>query len=314
MRSRSKGLTSLVAVAAASLLGISACGGGSTSNNNNSTSSNAGYADCDKNPNTCNSGKPKAGGEYIFALEQAFTSWNVNTSEGNTLVASQAMSGLIPQVYKSEPDGTIKLNTDLMVSAELTNQSPQTIVYKIKPDAVWNDGTPINSEDFTLAWKQNSGNKDDCSKCDPASTSGYELIKSIVGSDNGKTVTVTFQDGKVYADWKGLFATDGLYPAHLATKQGFDLTKPDGVNSAADWFSATVPTWSGGPYLIDQFNKDQSVVLKKNDKWYGAVKPTLDKLVFKFVIEQGSLAPAMQNKEVLGYSPQPNVNLVQQTN
>jgi len=54
------------------------------------------------------------------------------------------------------------------------------------------------------------------------------------------------------------------------------------------------------------------VVMKKNDKWYGAVKPSLDKLVFKFVIEQGSLAPAMQNKEITGLNPQPNANLVQQ--
>jgi len=68
MRSRSKGLTSLVAVAAASLLGITACGGGSTGTTNGDKSSNAGYADCDKNPNTCNGGKAKPGGEYIFAL------------------------------------------------------------------------------------------------------------------------------------------------------------------------------------------------------------------------------------------------------
>src|SRR5258705_7529956 len=99
MRTRSKRLTGLVAVAAASLLGIAACGGGSSSNNN-SASSNAGYADCDKNPNTCNGGKTQPGGEYIFALEQAFTNWNINTSEGNALVGSMAMSGLIPQVYR----------------------------------------------------------------------------------------------------------------------------------------------------------------------------------------------------------------------
>jgi peptide/nickel transport system substrate-binding protein len=314
MRSRSKRLTGLVAVAAASVLGITACGGGGSTSNNNATSSNAGFADCDKNPNTCNGGKTKPGGEYIFGLEQAFTSWNINTSEGNAFSASMALSGLIPQVWRADPDGSMKLNSDLMVSSELTNQSPQTVVYKIKPEAVWNDGTPISADDFMLAWKQNSGKPEHCNKCDPASTSGYDVVKSIVGSDNGKTVTVTYEDGKIYADWKGLFSTDGLYPAHLATKQGFDLTKPDGVKSAADWFSVTVPTWSGGAFLIDQFNKDQSLVLKKNDKWYGAVKSTLDKLVFKFIIEQGSIQPALQNKEIIAMYPQPNANLVTQVN
>jgi glutathione transport system substrate-binding protein len=223
-----------------------------------------------------------------------------------------ALSGLIPQVYKAQPDGKLKINSDLMVSAELTNQSPQTVVYKIQPNAMWNDGTAISADDFNLAWRWNSGDKAHCTKCVPASVSGYELIKSIVGSDNGKTATVTFQDGKVYADWKGLFSTDGLYPAHLATKQGFDLSKPEGVNSASDWFSTEVPKWSGGPFVIDTFNKGQSIVLKKNDKWYGKTKSSLDKLVFKFVVEQGSLAPALTNKEILGAFPQPNANLVTQ--
>jgi len=311
MRSRSTGLTGLIAVAASTLLAISACGGGSTTNND-SNSASAGYADCDKSPNTCNSGKTKPGDEYIFALDQAFTSWNIYTSEGNTLVGAQAMSGLIPQVFKSDPSGDVKLNSDLMESAEVTNQSPQTVVYKIKPNAVWNDGTAISADDFKFGWKMNTGKKEDCTACDPASTSGWELVKSIVGSDNGKTVTVTFEDGKVYSDWKALYSTDGIYPSHLATKQGFDLATPAGVSAASDWFNKTTPTWSGGPYIIDTYNKDQSVVEKKNDKWYGAVKPSLDKLIFKFVIEQASLAPALQNKEVLGMNPQPNANLVTQ--
>ncbi|MET7393569.1 ABC transporter family substrate-binding protein [Dactylosporangium sp. NPDC005572] len=310
MRTRSKGLTSLVAVGAATVLVLSACGGGGGDKDNGAPTSNAGYADCEKNPNTCNSGQTKPGGEYVFGLEQSFTSWNINTEEGNTLVAAQAMSGLIPQVFKSDPGGQLQLNTDLLVSAELTNQNPQTIVYKIKPDAVWNDGTAIGIDDFTLAWKQNSGKKEHCTECAPASSSGWELIKSIVGSDNGKTVTLTFEDGKTYADWKGLYSTDGLYPAHLATKQGFDLNKPEGVNSAANWFSETVPTWSGGPLVIESFTKDQSLVLKKNDKWYGKVKPSLDKVVFKFIIDQGSVIPALKNKEITGMSPQPNAALV----
>ena len=107
MRTRSKGLTGLIAVAAASLLTLTACGGGSESNKETPTS-NAGFADCEKSPNTCNSGNTKPGGEYIFGLEQSFTSWNINTEEGNTLVASQALSGVLPQVFRSDPSGTLQ--------------------------------------------------------------------------------------------------------------------------------------------------------------------------------------------------------------
>src|SRR5690348_799649 len=281
MRSRARSLVATaIVVLLGPLLGAAACDGGSGAGST-SAKARTGYGDCDKNPNTCNGGKTRPGGDYTFALNKAFTSWNIYADTG----AAEAMAGLLPKVFSAQPDGTIKLNTDLMLSAEVTNQTPQTVVYKIKPEAAWNDGTPISANDFLLAWKLNSGNPADCTKCKPANPTGYNLIKSVVGSDNAKTVTVTFQDGKVYPDWKSLFAIDGLYPAHLATKQGFDLAKPDGVNSANDWFASTVPSWSGGPFIIDTFNKGQSVVERKNDQWYGGNTSGLDKLTFEFVTD-----------------------------
>lgn len=310
MRSRSKRLTSLVAVAAASVLGLAACGGGGDTGTDTSPKGSPGFADCEKNPNTCNSGPTKKGGELIYAIEQVFTNWNINSDEGNAFAGSQTLAGVTPDVYYVEPDGAIALNKDMMVSAELTNQSPQTVVYKIKPEAVWSDGTAISAADIEFFWKQMSGKAEHCKGCIPASTSGYELIKSVVGSDNGKTVTVTFEDGKTYPEWQGMFAD--LYPAHLATKQGFDLSKPEGVKSAHDWFGTTVPNWSGGPWLITTYNKDQSVVQTPNPKYYGATKPSLDKLVFKFVVEQAQLIPALRNKEIHAAGPQPNQDLVTQ--
>ncbi len=308
MRSRAKSLVATaIVVLLGPLLGAAACDGGSGAGGT-SAKARTGYGDCDKNPNTCNGGKTRPGGEYTFALNKAFTTWNVYAADS----AAEAMAGLLPKVFYAQPDGAIKLNTDLMLSAEVTNQSPQTVVYKIKPEATWNDGTPISANDFLLAWKLNSGNTADCTKCKPADPAGYNLIKSVVGSDNAKTVTVTFQDGKVYPDWKGLFAVDGLYPAHLATKQGFDLAKPDGVNSANDWFASTVPSWSGGPYLIDTFNKGQSVVERKNDQWYGAITPGLDKLTFQFVTDPAAVAAALRTKEITGINRPATADLLEQ--
>jgi peptide/nickel transport system substrate-binding protein len=312
MRLSSKRLTGLVVVAAVALLASSACTGGSSGSNGKPAKGNTGYADCAKNPNTCNGGETKAGGAYVFALERSFPSWNVNTASGDVPSAHQAMAGLLPQVFRAQPDGTLKLNADLMVSAELTNQNPQTVVYKIKPTAVWNDGQPIGADDFLLAWKQNSGNTTYCTKCDPTDTAGYALVKSIVGSDNGKTATVTFADGKVYTDWKRMFSVDGLYPAHTATKQGFDLAKADGVQQAADWFASTTPAWSGGPYVVDSYDKDKSLTLKKNDKWYGAVQPNLERLTFRFGVSDADLGTGLKDGSVTGLNVQPDAELMTQ--
>ncbi|WP_432979709.1 ABC transporter family substrate-binding protein [Dactylosporangium sp. CA-233914] len=297
-----------IAVLGAVALLLGACtGGGSTKPSPTAT---IGFADCEKNPTTCNGGELKLGGSYTYGLEQPITSWNVNSKEGSTPATKQALAGLLPQVFKADPQGRLQINADLVSSADITNQNPETIVYKIRPDAVWSDGIPITADDFILTWKQNSGNPAHCTACTPATTAGYDLIKSIVGSDGGKTVTMTFMDGRTFGDWKGDFSSDGLYPSHLATKQGFDLAKPEGVAGAADWFARTVPTWSGGPYQIESFTKDQNLALKKNDKWYGKSKPALDRITFKFVLDPAGILPALKAKEITGMSPTPTQPLV----
>src|SRR2546430_1090868 len=82
-------------------------------------------------------------------------------------------------------------------------------------------------------------------------TTGYDQIDKVEGSDNDKTVTVTFKTP--YPDWKGLFA---VYPAQVAAKSG-DLNTPAGLAKAYEAFKAP-PTWSGGPYKFGDFQKDVS--------------------------------------------------------
>jgi peptide/nickel transport system substrate-binding protein len=77
------------------------------------------------------------------------------------------------------------------------------VVYKIKPETVWSDGTPISADDFAYAFR--ARNTRDCPKCATSSNSGYDVLESVVGSDNGKTVTATFRAGQTYPDWKQLF-------------------------------------------------------------------------------------------------------------
>jgi peptide/nickel transport system substrate-binding protein len=195
------------------------------------------------------------------------------------------------------------MNTDLLTSATVTSTSPQTVVYKINPKAVWSDGKPINVDDFIYAWKAEDGT--DCSKCDIASTTGYSQIKSIVGSDNGETVTVVFTTP--FSDWKSLFGT--LMPYHVAVPQGLD---PVSLEKSWDTGFAAVPTLSGGPFTISNFTKDQSVTETANPKWYGAKAPALDKVVYDMITDATQEPTALQNGEVDAIYPQPEVDLIKQ--
>jgi peptide/nickel transport system substrate-binding protein len=224
----SKRLVGLAAVAAAALLAVSACQSGGTEG---PPTSSAGFAACDENPDTCNTGEVQKGvGEITYAIEQEFTSWNITTDEGNAFAGSQTLAGIVPGISYFAPSGTLKFNLDLLVEdPQIASESPQTMVYKIRPEAVWSDGTPITADDFMFNWRGNSGKPEHCDGCVPASTSGYELIESIEAADNGKTVTVKLAAGKVYAEWQGLFT---LYPAHIAKAAGHDWSTPAGMASA----------------------------------------------------------------------------------
>ena len=108
----------------------------------------------------------------------------------------------MPVAFHLTPDFKVVMNKDLLDSAEQTSEDPQTIVYKIKQNAAWSDGTPISADDFIYLWKNLNGTIKDN---DVSGTTGYDQIKSVEGSDNGKTVTVVFKTP--FSDWKALFAS-----------------------------------------------------------------------------------------------------------
>ena len=100
-----------------------------------------------------NSATPKAGGEVTYTLSRDMTNWNVTSALGNNAVVRSATLPLVPSAFVVQPDFTLAMNTDLLESAELTSTDPQVVTYKIRPEAVWNDGTPISGEDFIYLWK-----------------------------------------------------------------------------------------------------------------------------------------------------------------
>jgi peptide/nickel transport system substrate-binding protein len=273
---------SLVAPVALLVLGAAACGGSS----GNSGSSNS------AKPNT--TATVKQGGTLTFASEKVPEGFNINTSADVTFDTGLQMDPLAPWAFNNTPGLDVALNTDLLDSAELTNKTPQTVVYKIKQNAVWSDGVPITADDFIYNWKhQNGSDPND----DAATTTGYEDIDNTAGSDNGKTVTVTFKNN--FGDWKALFST--LLPAHYMEKAG-------------GWTKAikeAPPAVSGGPYVVSQFVKGNSLTLVRNDKYYGK-RPALDQIVYRYITDSAAEPQALANNEVQMIYPQPQLDLIDQ--
>ncbi|GAA1033025.1 MULTISPECIES: ABC transporter family substrate-binding protein [Amycolatopsis] len=304
-RSRAAKLGAFVAGAA---LLLSACGGGG--GGNSAVQTGQAFADCDKNPNSCNTAQAdqlQQGGDVTYAIEKNVPNWNVISAEGNVFETGEVTKGLLPYTFYATPDLKPVLNKDFVESADVTSTSPQTVVYKLNPKAVWSDGTAFSADDFIYNYKVQNGK--DCPDCAAASTAGYDQVKSVTGSDGGKTVTVVFD--KPFTDWKLLWSSGGaMYPAHLAKEHG-DINTPAGLASSFKWFGTTVPTWSGGPWKISKFVNNQSVTEVPNEKYWGE-KPKLNSVIFRVITDATQEPTALQNNEVQVIYPQPQVDLINQ--
>ncbi len=123
------------------------------------------------------SGAVQQGGTLNYAADQEPTGFNHNTSKDNgTSVLEHHRSTCSRRPFHPHPDFTVKINDEFLDSAEQTSEDPQTVVYKIKQNAVWSDGTPVSADDFIYLWENCNGtNKDN----DVASTTGYDQIESV---------------------------------------------------------------------------------------------------------------------------------------
>jgi peptide/nickel transport system substrate-binding protein len=259
----------------------------------------AGCGGGDEGGTTTGEAALKEGGTLNYGADQEPTGFNNNTSKDNGTSVANVMINVLPQTFHLTPDFKAALNTELLDSAEQTSTDPQTVVYKIKQNAVWSDGTPVSADDFIYLWKNLNGTSKDN---DVSATTGYDQVKSVTGSDNGKTVTVVFKEP--FSDWQALFCSGNfILPAHYMEKQS------GGWNTGLDKNPEKIP--SAGPFVVQNYTPGQSLTLVRNDKYWGQ-KPHLDSVVFRFLPESTTQPAALQNNEVDMIYPQPQLDMVQQ--
>jgi peptide/nickel transport system substrate-binding protein len=139
------------------------------------------------------------------------------------------------------------------------------------------------------------------------STSGYDQIGSVTGSDGGRTVVVTLS--RPYADWKALFR-QRLFPAHL-------MDSGDAATNCATikrgWPAAEGIPISGGPWKVDKADVDpdrHTVILTPNPAYWGS-KPKLERLIWKsFPTDPDAVLGALEAGEVNVADPPAQLDLL----
>ncbi len=262
-----------------------------------------------KKPSSSNGTTPSASGsfnpngQFTLEIDQEPTNWNCTSAAGNEEACINIVDSLWPSVFHTYPDYSARLDTNFMLSATQTSTSPQTIVYKINPKAVWSDGVPITYKDFVYKWQAESGlpqYKDVGNQTyAPATNGGYSQIQSVTEMGNNPyDVQVVFSSP--YPDWKGIFgADDPLLPAHIAQQVGYNTGFTDPVKDLV----------SGGPFIVQNYNKGTSLTMVRNPKWWGP-KANLSQVTFRFLTDSSAIVPALQNNEINGGILTPQLDLV----
>ncbi|WP_144208972.1 ABC transporter family substrate-binding protein [Mycobacterium tilburgii] len=220
------------------------------------------------------------GGDLRLPLTGFPDNFNELNIDGNTSDTAAVLRATLPGAFFTQPDGTLKLNTDYFTGAELTGTNPQTVTYTINPKATWSDGTPITWEDLKSEVEACNGHD---KRFLIASRSGFERVKSVTRGVNDRQAMVTF--ATPYSEWRGMFA-GGIQPRSMTAD-------PEVFNKG----QLEHPGPSAGPFIVSTIDwTAQRIVLTRNPRWWGRT-PRLNSITF-LVLDMSAIIPALQNKAI----------------
>jgi len=192
------------------------------------------------------------GGEVRTPVASLAENWNPNNINGNEGDFDDILEPMEAQLMDVTADGVITPNPDYLADLTVVDGPPQAVTYKINPDAVWGDGSPIVANDFIAYW-QALINPDN----EVVSTDGYDQIDTVVQGADEREVTVTFKT--VYPDYLGLF--DPLFPAAAyADTEMFNT----------GWQGEINPDWFAGPFTLGSYDAPRASSRRSRTRCGGA--------------------------------------------
>ncbi|GMA38571.1 hypothetical protein GCM10025883_06160 [Mobilicoccus caccae] len=224
------------------------------------------------------------GGTVTLPMAAFPTNFNRFHVEGTLAAWRDVTAATDPGLYRYSPEGEVTPRTEYlsaMPQVEDTNGT-QVITYDLNPEAVWNDGTPIDWTAFEATWKARRAPIDQGgfnSVPDPA----YARIASVEKGATAHQVVVTLREP--HHPVTGVFSH--LLHPKLGDKDAFNTLMKDDVHAEL----------RSGPFTVSDVDRQtRTIVLEPNQKWWGD-KPLLDRVVFQ-QIEPSTAVPAARGGDV----------------
>ncbi|WP_373142119.1 ABC transporter family substrate-binding protein [Mycobacterium marinum] len=219
--------------------------------------------------------------QIIMGIDSIGAGFNPHLLSDLSPVNAAISALVLPSAFRPVPDPNSPtgsrwdMDPTLLVSAEVTGQSPFTVTYKIRPEAQWTDNAPIAADDFWYLWRQMVSQP---GVVDPA---GYDLITAVQSLEGGKQAVVTF--AQPYPAWRELF--DNLLPAHIVK---------DVPGGFAAGLARTLPV-TGGQFRVENIDPQRDeILIARNDRYWGPpAKPSL--ILFRRAGAPAALADSVRN-------------------
>lgn len=167
--------------------------------------------------------------------------------KSRTAAGLAVLGTVLPQLFRVDPSGRAVgwLADDASVRASPDGSSA---TFALRSGARWSDGAPITVDDVRFTLEAIRG------RAWPGPRAGYDRISAV----DGQEATVTFRFDGPFPGWRRLFSgTEFLLPAHRLT--GKDLR--------VEWKQG--PDVFGGPFRLGALTRGLSLVLDRNDRWWG---------------------------------------------
>jgi ABC-type transport system substrate-binding protein len=224
---------------------------------------------------------PQRPTQIIMGIDSIGAGFNPHLLSDLSPVNAAISALVLPSAFRPVPDPTTptgsrwEMDPTLLVSAEVTNQNPFTVTYKIRPEAQWTDNAPIAADDFWYLWRQMVSQP---GVVDPA---GYDLITGVQSLEGGKQAVVTF--AQPYPAWNELFSN--ILPAHIVK---------DVPGGFAAGLARALPV-TGGQFRVESIDPQRDeILIARNDRYWGApAKPAL--ILFRRAGAPAALADSVRN-------------------
>jgi ABC-type transport system substrate-binding protein len=224
---------------------------------------------------------PQRPTQIIMGIDSIGAGFNPHLLSDLSPVNAAIAALVLPSAFRPVPDPSTptgsrwEMDTTLLVSADVTNQNPFTVTYKIRPEAQWTDNAPIGADDFWYLWRQMASQQ---GVVDPA---GYDLINGVQSLEGGKQAVVTF--AQPYPAWKELFSN--ILPAHIVK----DV--PGGFEAG---LARSMPV-TGGQFRVENIDPQRDeILITRNDRYWGPpAKPA--SIQFRRAGAPAALADSVRN-------------------